>query len=66
VGRRPIWTELESHIPEVLWALHIGVIFFWIADDSPREAHTMRLLDQGMNTLTVLLRSPLRSVQEAS
>jgi len=59
-------SELESHIPEVLWALHIGVIFFWIADDSPREAHTMRLLDQGMNTLTVLLRSPLRSVQEAS
>src|SRR5450759_38649 len=25
--------ELEAHVPEVLWALHIGVMFFWIADD---------------------------------
>jgi len=58
---------LESHIPEVLWALHIGVMFFWIADDSPRQAHTMRLLDQGMSTVTALLRvSPLRSAREAS
>lgn len=58
---------LESHIPEVLWALHIGVMFFWIADDSPRQARTMRLLDQGMNTVTALLRlPPLCSVREAS
>ncbi len=61
-------SDLEAHVPEVLWALHIGVLFFWIADDSPRQAHTMRLLDQGMSTVTALLRlsSPLPAIVEAS
>ena len=48
--------ELEARMPEVLWLLHSGVIFFWIADDSPRQINTRRLIDQGMNTVTALLR----------
>jgi len=59
--------EFESHIPEVLWALHMGVIFFWIADDSPRQSQTMRLIEQGMNTVKVLLRLPqFQTAKEAS
>lgn len=60
--------ELEARIPEVLWVLHIGMIFFWIADDSPRQLHTRRLIDQGMSTATALLRlsSPLPAIVEAS
>ena len=49
-------SELEAHVPEVLWLLHIGIMFFWTADDSPGQANTMRLLDQGMSTVTALLR----------
>ena len=60
--------ELQGHVPEVLWVLHIGIMFFWIADDSPRQANTMRLLDQGMKTVTALLRlaAPLPAIVEAS
>ncbi len=60
--------ELETRIPEVLWVLHIGMMFFWIADDSPRQLHTRRLIDQGMSTVTALLRlsSPLPAIVEAS
>lgn len=60
--------ELGARIPEVLWVLHIGMMFFWIADDSPRQLHTRRLIDQGMSTVTALLRlsSPLPAIVEAS
>ncbi len=60
--------ELEARIPEVLWVLHIGMMFFWIADDSPRQLHTRRLIDQGMRTVTALLRlsSPVPAIVEAS
>jgi AcrR family transcriptional regulator len=60
--------ELEARIPEVLWVLHIGMMFFWIADDSPRQLHTRRLIDQGMSTVTALLRlsSPIPAIVEAS
>jgi AcrR family transcriptional regulator len=60
--------ELAERIPEVLWVLHIGMMFFWIADDSPRQLHTRRLIDQGMSTVTALLRlsSPLPAIVEAS
>ena len=60
--------ELEARIPEVLWVLHIGMMLFWIADDSPRQLHTRRLIDQGMSTVTALLRlsSPVPAIVEAS
>ena len=60
--------DLEVRMPEVLWLLHIGVIFFWIADDSARQVNTKRLLDQGMNTVTALLRlsGPPAGMMEAS
>jgi AcrR family transcriptional regulator len=59
--------DLEVRMPEVLWLLHIGVIFFWIADESPRQVNTKRLLDQGMNTVTALLRlsAPSPTLMEA-
>jgi AcrR family transcriptional regulator len=59
--------ELQARMPEVLWLLHIGVMFFWIADDSPRQVNTRRLIDQGMQTVTALLRlSPPSTLVEAS
>ena len=60
--------EIEERLPEVLWVLHIGMMFFWIADESPRQLHTRRLIDQGMSIVTALLRlsSPLPAIVEAS
>src|ERR1700682_1065840 len=37
--------DLEPHLPGVLWFFQMGVIFFWVIDESPDQARTARLLD---------------------
>jgi AcrR family transcriptional regulator len=48
--------DLEPHMPGVLWFFQMGVIFFWVIDDSPGQARTMRLLDLGPRIVATLLR----------
>ena len=48
--------DLEPHMPGVLWLFQMGVIFFWVIDDSPGQARTMRLLDLGARIVATLLR----------
>ncbi len=61
--------DLLPHLPEVLWMFQMGVIFFWITDDSKDQARTARLLELGTKTVIALLRfsavpltRPLRKV----
>jgi AcrR family transcriptional regulator len=61
--------DLEPHIPEVLWLFQMGVIFFWITDDSPAQRRTARLLDLSVKVVVALLKlsglpltRPLRKV----
>src|SRR5580692_3060559 len=35
--------DLEPHLPGVLWFFQMGVIFFWVIDESPEQARTARL-----------------------
>jgi AcrR family transcriptional regulator len=48
--------DLEPHMPGVLWFFQMGVIFFWVIDDSPAQARAIRLLDLGSRIVTALLR----------
>jgi|SRR3984957_8100408 AcrR family transcriptional regulator len=48
--------DLEPHMPGVLWFFQMGVIFFWITDESVGQARTMRLLDLGVRIVATLLR----------
>jgi AcrR family transcriptional regulator len=48
--------DLEPHMPGVLWFFQMGVIFFWVIDDSQGQARTMRLLDLGSRIVATLLR----------
>ena len=48
--------DLAPHLPGALWFFQMGVIFFWITDESPRQARTMRLLDLSAKIVTSLLR----------
>jgi AcrR family transcriptional regulator len=48
--------DLLPHLPEVLWMFQMGVIFFWITDESEGQARTARLLELGAKTVTALLR----------
>jgi AcrR family transcriptional regulator len=61
--------DLEPHLPEVLWMFQMGVIYFWISDDSPGQQRTSRLLELGTKIVATLLKiaglpltRPLRKV----
>jgi AcrR family transcriptional regulator len=49
--------DLEPHLPGVLWFFQMGVIFFWVIDDSPKQSRTTRLLGLATRTVVTLLRA---------
>jgi len=48
--------DLDPELPGVLWLFQMGVIFFWIIDESPHQQRTTRLLELGAKIVTALLR----------
>ena len=48
--------DLELHLPGVLWFFQMGVIFFWVIDESPDQQRTNRLLDLAAKSVTALIR----------
>jgi len=48
--------DLEPSLPRVLWFFQMGVIFFWVIDESPQQSRTHRLIDLGSKTVVALIR----------
>jgi AcrR family transcriptional regulator len=48
--------DIQPHLPEVLWFFQMGIIFFWITDDSSKQLRTARLLKHGSKLVTTLIR----------
>jgi AcrR family transcriptional regulator len=48
--------DLEPQLPDVLWFFQMGVIFFWVIDESPQQARTARLLDLAAKNVATLIR----------
>lgn len=48
--------DLEPQLPGVLWLFQMGVIFFWVIDDSPNQARTTRLLEFATKSVASLIR----------
>jgi len=48
--------DLEPQLPSVLWFFQMGVIFFWVIDESPDQARTTRLLELATKSVTTLIR----------
>ncbi|HEV2491230.1 MAG TPA: TetR family transcriptional regulator [Candidatus Acidoferrales bacterium] len=48
--------DLAPHLPDVLWMFQMGVIYFWITDDSHGQHRTDRLLALGARVVTSLLK----------
>jgi len=48
--------DLEPHLPGVLWFFQMGVIFFWVIDESPDQARSARLLDLAAKSVATLIR----------
>jgi len=49
-------SDLEPHLPGVLWLFQMGVIFFWVIDDSPNQARSERLLELAPKSVAFLIR----------
>jgi AcrR family transcriptional regulator len=48
--------DLAPHLPDVLWFFQMGVIFFWVIDDSPRQQRATRLLELSTKCVTALIK----------
>lgn len=48
--------DLEPQLPGVLWLFQMGVIFFWVIDDSPNQARTARLLELAAKSVASLIK----------
>ncbi len=40
--------ELRAHLPELLWLYHMGVVLFWVHDQSPGSARTVALIHRSV------------------
>jgi AcrR family transcriptional regulator len=49
--------DLAPHVPRLLWLYHMGIIYFWITDESPRQQRTQRLLDATLDLVVSLLKA---------
>ncbi len=47
---------VREKLPELLWLYKMGIILFWLYDDSPGQAKTYRFLDQTSDILVKLIR----------
>jgi AcrR family transcriptional regulator len=48
--------DLQPHLPGVLWFFQMGVILFWVIDESPQQARTDRLLALASKVVANLIR----------
>ena len=48
--------DLEPRLPGVLWFFQMGVIFFWVIDESPNQSRTTRLLELATKSVTTLIK----------
>ncbi len=48
--------DLEPHLPGVLWFFQMGVIFFWLIDESPHQSRTTHLLELATKSVATLIK----------
>lgn len=51
-----ITRDLEPELPGVLWFFQMGVIFFWLIDESPDQKRTAKLLDLSCKIVSNLIK----------
>jgi AcrR family transcriptional regulator len=49
--------DLEPHLPGVLWFFQMGVIFFWVIDESPEQSRTTQLLNLAAAIVATLIQA---------
>jgi AcrR family transcriptional regulator len=52
----PVPKDLVPRLPGMLWFFQMGVILFWVTDDSPRQVRTEKLLPLACKVVATLVR----------
>jgi AcrR family transcriptional regulator len=47
--------DLAPFVPEALWMFQMGIIYFWLTDESEAQARSKRLIEVGSKTVAGLL-----------
>ena len=47
--------DLKAELPYVLWLYHMGIILFWIHDQSPKRARTFHVIDRTVDLIDRLI-----------
>jgi len=47
--------DLLPYVPEALWLYQMGIIYFWLTDESPRQERSRRLIEVSAKTVAGLL-----------
>ena len=48
--------DLAARMPKILWMYQLGLLLFWIYDQSPKQARTRALIDKSLGLVITLLR----------
>jgi AcrR family transcriptional regulator len=48
--------DLAPQLPGILWFFQMGVIFYWVIDESPNQERSQRLLTLATKSVTALVR----------
>ena len=48
--------DLAPELPAILWFFQMGIILFWVTDDSPQQSRTARLLALSSKIVATLVR----------
>jgi len=54
-GLKPSKT-IAPHLPHLLWLYQMGLVFFWLCDNSKDQQNTRRLLDISLKVLQTVIR----------
>jgi len=55
-SKTKVTTDLEPHLPGVLWFFQMGIILFWVVDESENHQRTSQLLDRSVKVVAGLVR----------
>jgi AcrR family transcriptional regulator len=48
-------SDLRAELPYLLWVYHMGIVLFWIHDQSPKHRRTYRLIDHTVDLVDKLV-----------
>jgi AcrR family transcriptional regulator len=48
--------DVAADVPRLLWLYHMGLVYFWIIDESPEQRRTRRMLDATLELVIQLLK----------